>query len=189
MAINRPWDRQEGETSQAFEAFATYRDMGSSRTQRALSERLGRTIASLSRWAKQWRWKARIVAFETHEDQQMRKVLLDGRTKMRARHVALASRIQRKLMERISDLDADQISIADLARLYEASVRIERQAREDQELAHDLAQGINDMPLGFLSNEELENMEQMLADARERQNRALPATEMDEHHVAEEVMS
>lgn len=45
------WDRQENETTKAYEAFCGYRDLGTGRKLIKVSEKLNKKPAFISRWA------------------------------------------------------------------------------------------------------------------------------------------
>ena len=51
-----PWERQKGETPQAFEAFSIYRDMGSSRSTAKVGRKLGKSKNLMDRWSSRWEW-------------------------------------------------------------------------------------------------------------------------------------
>ena len=46
----KPWDRQPGETRQAFEAFRIYRDQLSERSTVKVAKELGKSTALIHRW-------------------------------------------------------------------------------------------------------------------------------------------
>lgn len=50
---DKPWERQKGESAQAYEAFVTYRDMGSERSLQAVSQRLSKSIPLIKRWSRE----------------------------------------------------------------------------------------------------------------------------------------
>lgn len=52
-----PWERQEGESSKAFEAFVIYRDMGAKRTFTAVADTLHKSCTLIRRWKEQWDWE------------------------------------------------------------------------------------------------------------------------------------
>ena len=45
------WERQPGESAQAYEAFAIYRDMGSNRSLRVVAEQLSKSDTLIKRWS------------------------------------------------------------------------------------------------------------------------------------------
>jgi hypothetical protein len=62
----KPWEPQKGESLVAYQAFVEYRDMGDSRSQDAVSVRLGKSRQLMSRWAAKWKWVARVTAYAAH---------------------------------------------------------------------------------------------------------------------------
>lgn len=65
---SKPWERQKGESRQAFEAFARYRDLGSERSIIRVAESLGKHRTVIGEWSVKWRWQIRIDAWEKHLD-------------------------------------------------------------------------------------------------------------------------
>lgn len=47
------WERQPGESAQAYEAFAIYRDMGSNRSLRVVAEQLSKSDTLIKRWSRE----------------------------------------------------------------------------------------------------------------------------------------
>lgn len=67
----QPWERQDGESAQAYAAFACYRDMDPAvRSHKAVSEKLKKSETLIGRWSSpaRWRWTERIEAFEREQE-------------------------------------------------------------------------------------------------------------------------
>lgn len=65
------WERQEGETSKAWAAFAVYRDLGKNRTLMTTVEALGKKPGYkrvLETWSSKFDWVSRCRAFDNHID-------------------------------------------------------------------------------------------------------------------------
>lgn len=95
-----PWGRLEGETEQAFEAFATYRDMDA--TERSLSKTaraLSKSKPLMSGWSRKHSWVRRARAWDDHRDAEMREAEIAERRKMGKRHAQQARSFGRLLME------------------------------------------------------------------------------------------
>ena len=71
----RPWDRQPNESPQAFEAFATYRDMAYQRSLAAVGWRLHKIRTLLSRWSAAHGWVKRVAAWDAYNDRESRNEL------------------------------------------------------------------------------------------------------------------
>ncbi len=66
--MTKTYNRQDGETTKAYTAFTTYRDMGSSRSLDRVEEKIygtqighkrGTNLTSLKRWSREWNWVER----------------------------------------------------------------------------------------------------------------------------------
>ena len=88
-AEERPlWERAEGESAKAFEAFGVYRDLPlEERSLSAVAERLRKSKSLCARWSTQYRWVARVNAWFDHQDELKRNRLAAEREKMLERQL------------------------------------------------------------------------------------------------------
>ena len=70
------WERQEGESARAYEAFSLYRDMGASRSLAKVGQMLGKSRALMERWSVQHGWVDRVEALEAR-DEMLRREAID----------------------------------------------------------------------------------------------------------------
>src|SRR4051812_13980669 len=81
-------DRLAGESTQAFEAFATYRDMApGERSLTAVGERISKSKSLCARWSAQHNWLLRVQAWDASQDQLRRKRLAAEREKIHERQL------------------------------------------------------------------------------------------------------
>lgn len=83
------WERQPGESAQAYEAFAIYRDMGSNRSLRVVAEQLSKSDTLIKRWSREKKWGERCRAYDNHLDDVARQEALRKYKKMRTRHIGI----------------------------------------------------------------------------------------------------
>lgn len=98
MAELDPWDRQPGETSKAYEAFVTYRDLGADRTQLRVEKALGKSKALISKWAAERDWVRRAAAWDSMPGKAVATAYADMARDIAAQHKELSD----KLMTRLS---------------------------------------------------------------------------------------
>lgn len=65
-ADRQPWHRWEDETSEAYEAFCQYLDMGTDRSHAKLGRERDCSRANVSKWSSRWHWVERVHAYEHH---------------------------------------------------------------------------------------------------------------------------
>lgn len=99
----RPWDRQPGETSKAYEAFVVYRDMGAERTVRSVAERLGKSGTLIAGWSSKNGWVPRAAAFDSLPARKTEEAYAEMATRIAAQHERLATKLADRL-ERNLDL-------------------------------------------------------------------------------------
>lgn len=58
------WERQPDEPGKAYDAFVVYRELGSVRTYRTASKRMGRARHTLEKWGRRHDWQARADAYD-----------------------------------------------------------------------------------------------------------------------------
>ena len=158
------WEQQEGEKSQHYQKFCQYRDMPygtqgrepEKRSIRRLADAMGmKSKSSIENLSTQWNWVERAAAYDVY---------------MTELDVQLLNKATRGLIA----LPDNELSAQDIARLADVGVKIERMSRGDSAesiavsakatVEHsgglELSGSIPDM--SDLSDEELENLEQIL---------------------------
>ena len=99
-----PWERQPGESHEAFEAFQTYRDMGPARSLAKVGEKLGKSTALMERWSSRHGWVERVAAWEAEEDRHRREAHLQEIEEMSKRQAQDALAIQQALSMPVTNL-------------------------------------------------------------------------------------
>lgn len=79
MASAQPWDRQKGESAQAFEAFELYRTLGPDRSMRVVAERLAKSEVLMKRWSARWQWVDRCRLWDSHAAKAARNAEIEAR--------------------------------------------------------------------------------------------------------------
>ena len=126
-----PWERQQGETSRAYEAFAAYRDMGPDRSQAKLSRKLGKNARTIADWSTRYEWVKRAEAWDAEQDRISRKEQIDEIKKMRKRHADLASAMLVKAARALQRIPEDEIKATDVSRMVDTAAKLERISRGD----------------------------------------------------------
>lgn len=123
----QPWERQPGEGTKAYEAFAIYRDMGSDRSIAKVADKLGKSEALLHRWSSRYDWVRRVASWDDELARQTARELMRDMAKTRARQRKQAIKMQLKaiqLMESINQGDAKLSEIVSLMKLGMEQERI-----------------------------------------------------------------
>lgn len=127
----KPWERQDGESAKAFEAFRVYRDLGPNRSiGKALnaSKGSGASKDMFKTWSARWKWVNRAAQWDSYLDEQRRKETENEITKMNKRHAEQARIFQMKAMERIRNINMEEIDASQAIRFLAEGVKIERLA-------------------------------------------------------------
>jgi Phage terminase small subunit len=77
VGTSEAWERQDGETPEAFEAFALYRDMGPDRSLRRVAKELHKSLTIVRRWSADNRWRDRVAAWDGEQDRVKREGYLE----------------------------------------------------------------------------------------------------------------
>lgn len=93
-----PWERREAESQQAWEAFATYRDMGAERSTAKVGQALSKSKALMDRWSSTHGWVERVVAWDAEQDRVKRDAQLDEVEAMGRRHAQQGQALLQALM-------------------------------------------------------------------------------------------
>lgn len=126
------WERLKFETNNAYEAFKIYRDLPlSKRKQTEVARRLGKSPATVHKWAKKYLWTARVEAKDAEEERREALEVSEDRRRMYKRHANVSRLFQNKVLERLQNLNPAELTPNQLAQWFEVSAKIERQAMGD----------------------------------------------------------
>ena len=125
------WSRQKGEPSQAYQAFAMYRDFGPLRNIRKVirENALEPTLyASWSRWSKKFGWKKRAEEYDDHTEKVRLLILKAEEQERREAYRKMLSKVTRVVDERLDKLRAEELTANQtmdfLERSYELGSRV-----------------------------------------------------------------
>lgn len=123
---NKPWERQQGESEVAFEAFSLYRDKGAERTLTAVADELQKSYTLIRRWAKRWEWSDRVREYDNDKERQAKKEAEKGLRDMYARQTKIAMSVQTKALQALEKLDPDNMSAKDIKEYIKMATDLER---------------------------------------------------------------
>lgn len=125
------WERQEGETPRAYEAFCVYRDMGPDRSLRKTVQALNKNLTTIAEWSAKYEWVKRVAAWDAENDRIARIEQLSAIKKMRKQHAELAYSMLIKAAQALKRIPADEIKASDISRMIETGSKLERISRGD----------------------------------------------------------
>ena len=123
------WERQQGESPQAYEAFVIYRDLGAERSIRAVSQKLAKSKTIIDRWSRTNKWVDRCRAYDNHLDEKARQQALKKYKDMNARHIRIALQMQEKALRTMEELPDEALSPKDVMSFLKESLAIEKMRR------------------------------------------------------------
>lgn len=128
------WERLPNESSKAYAAFCIYRDLGSERSLDGVRRKLEEngkkvSIKFLGRWSSKYNWVARAQAYDDYLERKKREEKEKAILEMAERHARIAVAFQQKIVERLRELDPDQLSPSDLAKWLDVATKLERLSR------------------------------------------------------------
>ena len=126
-----PWERQEDESTKAYEAFCIYRDMGIQRSLSKVAEQLQKSDTLMGRWSRTFDWVERAAQWDSEQDRVARQQQLDEIKKMRKRHATLAGAMLMKAAAALKELPEDEIKATDISRMVDVASKLERLSRGD----------------------------------------------------------
>ncbi|MEU2264953.1 hypothetical protein ABZ568_00565 [Streptomyces olindensis] len=121
-----PWERQPHETPHKHGQFATYRDLGRTRTLTEAAQRLTLAYGHVRNLAAQYRWRERVEAYDRHLDRQYEAMWLEERRKAAENDAKILGAAVGKLAQRLQTLRAEELSAGDFIRLMDVAMRHRR---------------------------------------------------------------
>lgn len=126
----QPWERQKGESAQAFEAFSLYLEMGADRSLRAVSHECNKSISLIRRWSSAYNWVERCRAWDNHLQHEAKKAAVTEVRNMTKRHVKMAQQIQNAAMLALKEMGSDMVNPKNFAAIVKLATELERQNLE-----------------------------------------------------------
>lgn len=192
MPSGEPWERMDGETVQQYEKFCAYRDMRYTapagdgelpkldltreRSIRGLAKKLGLSRKTLEPLSARFRWVDRCEAYDLYILRRLKEKGEAEILQMHENHAMIASQMLKKALRGLLKLSDDDLDAADIVRMVDVGVKIERLSRgestERQEIGGETTvrhsgavavTPVNGLDLSALSDEELGNLEQLLS--------------------------
>ena len=138
----QPWERQYGESRQAFAAFVTYRDQGASRSQVRVAQEVGKNPGLMARWSSHWRWVSRVESWDREQDRLWREEQQQARRDAGRVQLRLANLALSKVVDRLSTIRPEDLTPGELMRWMTAATEIQRKAAgiEDEREQSDVRQ-------------------------------------------------
>ena len=125
------WQQLPEESAKAYHAFSFYLHAGAHRSLRSVASILGKDkgyVKQLEKWSSMYNWSARANAWDVHVGKLSERQYIENALAMADRHVQQACDIQEKIFGQLMSLDLDALKPSELIRLYEITVKIERES-------------------------------------------------------------
>lgn len=142
------WERQPGESVQAFEAFKIYRDLGLKRSNQEVCKQLSKSRQLISRWKAAWNWDERVRAYDNALEREAHKEAVKNLKDMTSRHIRISVQLQNKALEALQKMKVEDMSprdireyiklATDLERLNRASAAMEKELDTDETTSVDI---------------------------------------------------
>jgi hypothetical protein len=123
-----PWMRQKGESWQAFEAFACYRDFGPTRTHAKVGQAVGKHRSTLEEWSTKWMWVDRAASFDANESFERMQRMKEARIRLWEGDAAIARKIKDKVVKRLESMAPSEMSITQMLQAFKLAHEIETSA-------------------------------------------------------------
>lgn len=130
---DKPWERQKGESAQAYEAFSIYLGMGAERSLSAVAKQLSKSLPLIKRWSREKEWQERIRAYDNDIEKQARKKVIADRKAMTERHIGIAMQLQKKALEALGSLSVEDMTPKDIKEYIKMATDLERLNRTLEE--------------------------------------------------------
>lgn len=124
-----PWERKHGETEKAFEAFLIYKNLGPGRTQIDVAQKLSKSVSLIRRWASEWEWKNRVIAWDSDVEQKAKEEAQKELKAMILRHIKIGMKIQEKGLKGLDHLDPKRMGAISVREFLDFGTKLEREAR------------------------------------------------------------
>lgn len=132
------WERQPGESVQAFEAFKIYRDLGLKRSNQEVCKQLSKSRQLISRWKAAWNWDERVRAYDNALEREAHKEAVKNLKDMTSRHIKISVQLQNKALEALMALKVEDMLPRDIKEYIKLATELERLNRTSAAMEKEL---------------------------------------------------
>lgn len=132
------WERQPGESAQAFEAFKIYRDLGLKRSNQEVCKELSKSRQLISRWKATWNWDERVRAYDNALEREAHKEAVKNLKDMTSRHIRISVQLQNKALEALQKMKVEDMSPRDIREYIKLATDLERLNRASAAMENEL---------------------------------------------------
>lgn len=166
------WEKQSYDTPKSYRLFCIYRDLGVLRSLEKVRIELKRDknyLRALQRNSALYHWVERAEAYDNYVEEESRKENEVEIKEMKKRHILQSRLMQNKVIERMQNLNAQELTTIDCVRMYDVAVKVERLSRgcEDNrvevnnKVVVESKDNLEQRKLENLTVEELEELERL----------------------------
>lgn len=123
--IEQPWERQKGESAQAFAAFLVYLQMGPDRSITKVVQELNKSRAIIGRWSSDNSWVERCRAWDNHLQREARKAAVAEIRDMTRRHITMARALQGAAAQALKERGSAMVTSKNLAAVVKLATDLE----------------------------------------------------------------
>lgn len=125
MTAPQPWERQPGESPEAWAAFQLYRDATGRRRAHEVALQSRKDESLIRRWSARWGWVDRAAAWDAQQDREWTAERLRQRRLVARRHAEIAMQLQGKGLAKLRDLTTAELTERGALRLIELGMAAE----------------------------------------------------------------
>ncbi len=120
------WERQPGESAQAYEAFKIYCELGEERSTRAVGQKCIKSVSLILRWSSKWNWVDRARDYDNELRRQKLRAEKEAYRKMKQRHIGMAIQLQQKAFDALKKLNPEDLSPKEIREFLKLGAELER---------------------------------------------------------------
>ena len=130
----KSWQRKQGETGPAFEAFCQYRDMPymeepTGRSLAKVGQKLGKSVSLMERWSTAHDWQERCRDYDNEIQKQEFEARKLAVKKMQKEHISLAGQLADKAKAALEKMEPEEMKPRNVLDFLKLSMELERRAR------------------------------------------------------------
>jgi len=121
----RSWERQPGESAQAYAAFDIYCKLGAERSLGAVARECNKSVSLMGRWSSTWGWQRRSRDYDNEVKRRELAEAQKAQKKMQERQIRTAVLLQKKAVQALDKLKVEELSPQEILRFISEGAKLE----------------------------------------------------------------